>query len=1310
VSIDYTAELARLDPYLDVNVLKPIGEYGMAPPDVTKAWLAVLDRSALYLYTQGDRATPAAQATLDKINKPINGKETHNDVGTIMPNGPYVLTSQPLGGSTTYPLAYIEGARENARFLFVPEEITFGALINDTSVSDAMKQRGMLLYNATSRPTPLFGFLSYKPDRRDTYYWQFIDKIVEAAMNQLFESERRLGELQTEVQKRPFTATVSKMFAELRSKATLYKALDLLHDNLKVLSYLRYLKFLPGFDTARLFGADKIAEARFATLVDEYIPALEQKLVDAGNPLTIDDLIAKVDKKLAELRSKAPLLGRLQWWEIELFPDEVLAGRVLGLLGYLKGQNATAQEMTNNDMARIRKLGKTIPPRVMGIPRIVHQVEQQEMSKINSDIDYFFAVMHIKEQAETFGLMLGLAQLVFSFFCPPVGIALGFMQAAMSIDSAVYKTALSDADYDVDRTMISQAEAEEARFWALVDTIFAFVDLNEFTKAMQESREVAKLAKLDQLAHAGEDVKNLAKDAKAIRGADELATVAEDAKALEKATEPLDVAAARREAGKAKKGTVSLEAEHRPRIEEPPATAAEAMEQARKADAEISKRFEGAIELPNGEEIPVKTIIDEDYKQYYKQAMLEREEALAKGLPAVNPEGYNEYGLRRYAELVAQKAEGLKLPTRMQMLEDMAKAENKTLKQLLEDGDALRDALVKRINGKRMQLTTDGIDGALRKVRKAVQRGKSSAQIDKVIAEELIKPIDALAKKAGYAAGEGRDFGFFAKGIKNAEKWTDPEAMTSLRRLFEDAAVDNSLVHAAMNNKAYLSKLKGEKTVFLNEQVAKALDKIRDVEGVLKPTSFSNNSLLRTIATANHRGSAFEAILVSRLVEPARLAGAKIVTGRRWWLEAIEDFNKAGGRVHMNVLEADILVLFPNGRRVLIDAKFFENGLRVEEGLATQLTKQAAAIDEGIIHNSEYWVSHRFALESSKAEAAAKAAKAKAAGIPFVEQRVLSDYDFFQSHADMLSSGRIHIQQNVMEKGFPANFFEESHFLEVSRGDAIIIPPDSLLGIPATGPKALAVGSDVAPLAGDVGSVVTDVADSFVPVAERVETIVPEVTHAQEIVTETRAAEHYANTVIPINPLRTAARIVVRAARKDDPLKTPVSAFQLVRVFPDSTIGKVLARSFTAQQIDYATMLGVVDDVLVRQRTCYFSAAPTMERKFNCWSTSIPLRDSSGAMYALLVARGADEQGEISARVVLHDEVGRTVWVGPGTPDPVRIPRDRVTVIPFTLQSDESPYGYLADPGVHQWGLRLIAPSGDTRVFPATLTMRVQEH
>ncbi len=1171
---------------------------------------------------QASSLTILAGATPDVLTiEPVSSDAGMKDFGIALPNGYYYVSHQDRpAGTKQFPVFAVQFAGSEARFLALSIEARIASESRDHFAA-IVGGRGLLFYNNSDRPEPLFGVLSYEVDDSKSREILFIDLCVNLARNLLAHSKTELDNLAAAARDR--TDAFQQMVSQLREKATSYYALENLRDFFNLLTYLRYLSATTYVTTLALGKRDA-----YTALVERIVPQMERDLAAAGHPMSLDELVELLDHKLQRLRQGTPLLGRLSWGTIHSRTTDQIADAVLGVVRDLKSDNGRAVRMLEDDMEDIRRMLTIVPPRIMSIPRIVGTVEKEQREAINGDAEYFWAVQRLKEQAGTFQLVLGLGSLVFSFFCPPVSIALGVFAAVVSVDQAVFKDALSDSDVSVDETLVTQAEARESAFWAGVDVVFSIVDvvggISEARSALRTldfADEASALPRsLDELATLGGDVTDARATARL--------TEAADADAIGRATGDVDLAAARRSAGDASTAPVDLS--HSRRLADPPASAADAIEQATPAVRQsIDRRY-----------VP---LIDDAYARHF-------EELRARDLSPLSWDEFaRDWQRIRLRELPVK---AVPPPPREGFFRSLVG--DGTLEHLLGRPADLREKLLARLEGRRVPRGLGSADaGFLGRLKSAAKRGASVEDLDRIINDEFLQPIRQAAAKAG--AADDLEFGFFAFGVPKVSDWDDA-AFAPLRRLFRDPEIDNSALHAIMRNRSYTKYLN---TPRLNMDLAVALDRIKGIDGVMNRVSRTNPRLFDSLVAGN-RGHAFEALLVSRILDDVEREGARIVMGRRWWLQEIDRLNVAEGTRYANVLEADVLLQLRDGRRILLDAKFFEDGLSITRSLDSQLAKIATGIDEGLIHNGEYWVSHHFAQS----------------------REGLTNLEAFRSAADLYSGGRIHIAFGVYESGFPERFLESSRFTRVSRGDAILIPSYPDLPVPGvTGPI---------PMPPDV---VTPPPNALVPAAESTQILEPTVRQSDVIRTETTVSRTLRRSYVPINPFASLGRVVLSSAPIDASVTSTVRGFAFLQLPGGTDVGGQPARELAVGPLSAAQR-----DRLVQLMASSLTTFHLTSR--------LPVDGTPTDFYTFAVERAGGGAAEVAFQVVLYTEVGRLVEVLPGDSEWVEA-ADGFSILPVTARRSGDRFLWGLQPGRYVAGLRLRI-DGRVVTYPQTLPLGVQ--
>lgn len=1174
-------------------------------------------------------------STLHLTLNQVSSDEGLKDVGIALPNASYFVSHEdrPVG-SGRFPAFRVDLGFGAARFRQIPIDMRAQELA-PAELANIVRGRGVLFYNNTDRPEPLFDFMTYEIDDWKSYEILFIDLCANLARTHLSQSKVELQRIAEAARTR--NGEFQKMLQGLRTKASIYYRLEGLRDFINFLTYVRWL-WLTGGPGTLLSGLTLTAEQSglIVKLAEEIVPEIEKQLAEAGHPVTLEQLVEKMDEKLREIRRGAPLLGRLEWDEVKGRTDSEIAGAVVSLVESLTGDNDKARKMLEEDMQDARRLLRIVPPWIMAIQRIVATVEQQQRDKIVNNVEYFWAVHRLKEQAATFQLVLGLGSLVFSFFCPPVSIALGIFSAVVSVNEAIFKDALSDSTLSVDDALVTQSEAREAAFWAGVDVVFAVVDVvGGFGDAAQVVKSLGRASDLAPLARTADELAEIGGEA--VQDARRLERLGEAAgpDALARAAEDIDVPAARHELAEASSGQVDLSRSRR--LADPPATALEAIDNATPTVRQsIEREF-----LP---------IIDADYTRHF-------DDAVGRGEAPMHWDHFaGDWQRNRLREIPAKQVDP---PPRSVFFNSLAGPDG-TVAGLLGDPGALRQRLVALLQAAGGFPQLPGFDGRfLNEFRTAVKRGASVSELDDIVQQRFLRALDEAAGRAGFPPGQGREFGLFARGVPNINGWDD-NALGPLRNLFEDARIDNNALHAMLTNRSYT---RYGTTPRLNMEAAVALERIRDVDGVLNRVSASNPRLFDSLVGGN-RGHAFEAILVSRLLDDAERAGARITVGRRWWLNSIDEFNAAEGRNFTNVLEADILVELGDGRRILVDAKFYEKGVAINQTLDNQLAKIADGIDEGLIHNAEYWMSHHFVAS----------------------REGIGNLEAFQLSADMWSGGRIHMVYDVFEGGFPRNFFDSSRFTQVSREHGVvIIPPHADLGVTGvTGPSPLPA------------TTVTPASDALVPVAESAADLQPAVRQSDAIRSEATVSRDVRRAYIPINPYASIGRVVVSVAPREAQATQVVDLFALVKAQAGTDISGRAASTYAVGPLSDADRAQIVGAIGER----------TADGKSKFLEThEVVMGGEPPDLYVVAFHRADTSSKRVTCQLALYSETGRLVDTLPDQDEYLTLTVG-VTVLPMTAQRLGDTVIYPLRPGSYILALR-VDIEGRVLTHPKTFAVKV---
>ena len=1244
--------LARPNVFQDLTEIQRQPSFSL--PTVANVFLGRLDRSSLKVFSvNGSDVT----ITLEQIERPPaeeGGEARFTDLGIGLPNDTFFIAHERNPGDGRFPLFRVRGRSGQTRFLGV--RLNFNAASeSDTAAQSLFTQiqgRGVLLRNTTERPEPLFDFLTYDIDEFRSYQILFIDLCANYARNTLAASRTELTQIKTAAQTR--SGQFQQMVRQLRRKAEVYHTLEDLRDFFNLLTYLRYLGGLAFYQ--QTLNDEK--RGLFRSMVDR-LDTLDRELAQNTQFRSLAQLITLMDNKLRQLRQGAPLLGRLEVAEISNKTDTQLANEVIALMDELLGENRQAREQLEEDTQDIRRALTIVPPKVMGITRIVQAVERRAQTQINGNAQYFWAVERLKEQAATFSIVLGLGSLLFTFFCPPVSVALGIFTAVVSVQDAAFKDALSDADVSIDETFVTQAEAREAIFMASLDVFFAVVDvvggIGELKDAVRAMRGAGAL---DDLPETVGDLSRLTRPGDAVDASTDARTLermvdASDESALGRATADVDTTAARQGVQEAQ--TAPMDLSRSRTLDSPPPSAQDAIDQ---GSATVRQSIDQQY-LP---------LIDQDYIRHF-------DESRRLGL---SPLSWDEFA-RDWQQIRLQSLPTKQVPrSARDGFFDTLRQPNQSLGELLSDPSQLRQALVSQArNGQLSNISrfprgfTTLEKDFFRAFRKAIKKGKSTAELDSLIQTRFLNRLDDFAAKAGLSGEAGREFGLFALGIGNASRWDDA-GFRSLRRLLDDTRIGADELRAILNNTRYTHR----HTPRMNMEVAIALDKIRNVDGVMNRVSLSNPRLFDSLISGN-RGHAFEAIMVSRILEPTQQAGARLTVGRRWWLQEIERLNRVEGTGYGNVLEADILIELADGRRILVDAKFFQRGLSISRSLDSQLAKIATGIDEGLIHNGEYWVSHHFTRS----------------------RQGLSNFEAFQTAADLYSSGRIHLVFDVFENGVPGNFLSSSRFTQVSRGDTVIIPPRGDLPVPGVSGPAPIPPATLPPAA-----------NALIPAPFRAVDVVPTVRQSESIPAGTTTSRNLDRSYIPIRPLANAGRLVIKVAPMVNHARTLVTTYLFFASPSNADLGGQQARDLAVgpisssqrQQIEQSLTSGLQGKIVIRsdsQGLYLTQLNPAVQGQ-------MIRQPNPDILYGMLLEGSATIPANSTYQAILYSADG--VWIEsfPDDDDDWLPLRAGLNVLPFPAMRLGTTVMHPFRPGSYQWGLRLRI-NGQVITHPDSIPMEV---
>jgi len=1232
--------LARPNVFLDLTEIQR--QPAFSAPRAASVFIGRLDRSTLTVFGADGGSTIITLEQIEKTNTTETGDPAPSsfvDLGTGLPNGVFFVAHELNPNGNRLPLFRVSRLVGQTRFAAI--RIKFDTDENNDAAAQAIAAqipgRGLLFRNTTEKPEPLLGFLNYEISEFQSFQILFVDLCANYARNKLSESKVELLQIKAAAQTQ--SALFILMVRQLRLKADAYYQLQSLRDFFNLLTYLRYLGLR---SYMRSLNAEK--QGFYRDVVDR-VDILDRELAANTRFKSLKQLIELMDKKLSQMRRGTPLLGRLNIEGVRDKTNDQLAATVVSLIDTLIADNEAARAQLEEDTEDIRRLLTIVPPKVMGIPRIVKTIEERARPQINANVEYFWAVEKLKEQAATFSIVLGLGSLFFTFFCPPLSIALGILTAVVSVQDAAFKDALSDSDVSVDETFVTQAESREAWFMASLDVFFAVIDvvggISELKDLVKSARGVNALEgvprTVDELADLGR-VAGDVEDAIDPRTLERIAGAADEA-ALGRATTEVDPTAARQ--GLQEAQTAPMDLSRSRTLDTPPASAQAAIDQGTAAVRQsIDRQF--------------LSLIDQDYIRHF-------DESRRLGN---NPLSWDEFA--RDWQQVRLRAEPTKTVPRSarDSFFDMLTQPNQSIGELLSDPSSLRQALVNQVKSGNLRTFADFPAGLskvekdfFRAFRKAVKKGRTTAQLDSLIQSRFLNRLDGFASRARLSGEAGREFGLFAMDVRKVTTWDDG-GFQALSRLLGDARISPDELKAILNNRRYTQY---KHTPLMNMELAIALDKIRDVEGVMTRVSASNPRLFDSLIAGN-RGHAFEAVVVSRILEPAQQAGAKITVGRRWWLREIERLNTLEGTRYGNVLEADILIELADGRRILVDAKFFQKGLSITQALDTQLAKIATGIDEGLIHNGEYWVSHHF-----------------------TRSRVgLTNFEAFQTAADLYSSGRIHLLFDVFEEGVPGNLLAASRFNEVSRGDTILIPPRADLPVPGvSGPSPIP------------STMLTPAPDALIPVAARAADAIPDVFRQSDTIpAATQTSRNLDRSYVPIRPMATAGKLVLTVAPIVNHARTLVTTYLFFASPSDTDFGGTTSSELAVgpvtaalrQQIETAlTTDGLPGKILVRsdsQRQYLTQLDPGVQGRMT-------QSESPNILYGLLLEGSAGIPAGSTFQGILYSAEGAKIDSFPDDDEDWLPLRPGLNVLPLPAMRVGDAIVHPFPRGSYQWGLRL---------------------
>lgn len=1298
-------------------------DYHRPSPDTI--WLGVLDTSALSVYRPD-----LTFAEGFRFRNMLRAPDRPVDFGSAVPNGLYLLPT-PKDRKRRGTIFFMDARGDGARFGTITRSEAdikhhkgAPAIMRVERLERLLGSKSLLIYNRTENPEPLFGFLTYEPEQSDTYRWQFIDLCVIYATSQMKRSREEMERMLTrsqKVERGEREADFDKIVESLKDKAEIYYSLEKLRDLLNLLSYLKYLSFVSPVAAVARLHLEGDAKRDWERLVKKEIPALEAKLKKTDPTLDLDGTVKKIDESLRVLRKSVPLLGRLSWDQVRKQSRRQIAQSVSKLLTEeLLPDNREAQEKLTDDMDKIRTLLTIIPPRVMGIPRVTGWVEREYKTQIEGDAKYFWAVERLKEQAVAFPLILGAASLVFAFFCPPAAAALGILQAVISVDDAIFKDAVSDSDINVDETFITQAEAREAAIFAAIDVIFALVDIAEVVTVVKTARQLERTRALVDLPHDVDSLADFAGVTAAGERARDLARYTESASpdALARAVADADdfagaIATTRTRAIKTRAGQIDPRGTNR-------------LVGARSAQDVIDEAADGRNllrkEFPESHADDILRRIDDEYKAHFEEAMQRIADARAAGIP--NPPGplsYERFARAKWRETLSHfEPKGIDPPRRLRFYESLSR---RHIDELLGDTAALRGALTRRARRTSRHAMGGYDQGFLSEFWKAVHRGEPNKVLDEILDRRFLGPIGDLGRRAGLTGAPAREFGFWAHGIRGVRDW-DADSLRALKNLFEEVPAHSADTQRMLGrNRNALLKVFNRRAFDtppgLRSQLVRALDRIKKVDGVFTRSSVFtglssaewvravrkgqvprwSDNMFESLTSSHTRGFAFEAILTSKVLQAAEAAGdgAKVTVGRRFWLNAIQDFNVEravrSGRPMNNILEADIMIEFADGRRVLIDAKFYQSGFAIDRRVVNQAAKMAEGVEEGIVHSAAFVTSHKVR-----------------------NLRELKDADGnvigrLRGHADLLETGdgRVRVFSKAFENdGLPQDFLPALRAERVEGPGGVIIerPAPILTPLP---PERLPLPPAAPPLR------------DVVPARERIIDLVPQRTQSDVVKAESTFLPDASATRVPISPIHTAPRLVLRVARKmpADESFDFAAAMLLARIEKSSSLGRKFTRALKPTHINLdSSAPNTLANLGRARKVCYFRTFGSYDREGgpfkSCEASKVQLVgenqshplfrfvDENDAFVAVMfynLGTGTD----LLHQCVVLDAAGRTLRTFPRS-GYAATRTNALNIIPISTRWPEGDYAHAFDPGLYRFTLRFKKGSR-VLVFPTTLSL-----
>lgn len=827
---------------------------------------------------------------------------------------------------------------------------------------------GALIYSAVA-PTPQEK-AAEEASRGDEYATRFVDLCVEFGRSAVETSRVRLVALD-QAMSNPSSVQFRQTIEAIQSNARVYDVLDAFVTLFQVLSYVQKVAVLlaPANAIANLPTVEEDVSIVLATIVRELIPALEQCLVLDGRRYTVDEMLELLEARKAEIERAAPLLGRLEWSEAANLDPQQLVARIRALVRELKDHNATAAQLMGLSSERIRSgFGRNtiLPIPVLHIERIVETVYERELPLMQGDGLYMLAVMQLRANQAMQPWVVGLAQIVFGVFCPPVEVVLGICTAVLSDRDALFREALADADFDPALTLVSRSEARMARFFARLDKVFVMLQL-----AGPALRAVAAAAKRVSGSTAVQRIADAVRRLPAEEGIPRAVSAADQATSAPGRDAVRVVATAAVDEGRAVR--VLDEVVQTAPAESAAASGSAATRRLRAAGADLGNaRVSSATTVEEalqdmsaatrrrlGEHVEE---IEASYREYFQA----RRSAIAQGSPLPEPRPFEHYAIDEFRSVPRPRSGDLRRAWAGRpgtLLEWLAGSRGKAMLEeavdVLDDLPQLRErfrALLKQRGlARTRQAFTAGENALVDEVQALIRAGATTEQIDEAIRHGLVDPLRAAA------GGNATDLAWAVFQHIHGGRlagWR-PDSLEALRGLFATEELRTAL-NAIVGNRNFAG---------MTEEIIRTLGRGRTIPGVLLPLGDAESLIQRLISSPTNRSIAWEATLVNRIVE--RVPGAKILVGKRFessWLgTAIEHVGGRAQQIPANLIEGDLTVFLPNGRRVMLEAKWVGGGwgnvrdriLRaMRNKIAFQLYKAAHAVNDGLIDEAVIVLSH----------------------------------------------------------------------------------------------------------------------------------------------------------------------------------------------------------------------------------------------------------------------------------------------------------------------------------------------------------------